>query len=165
MSFEKCTYYMVIIRCIKLIWDNHLFCLGKYWKQWCKCCDWCSYREPQSSPKTVIKACFVMRNKINKKYFSWISKILMFNHSKYHPQLVHKVFLLYENNENDTPLNSLMESTLNPKGENNERIGSCSTLFGSQHFGGRGLCWSFGMGTKKVTNKSIIHMNLQNQTS
>jgi hypothetical protein len=73
----------------------------------------------------------------------------MFNHSKYHPQLVHKVFLLYENNENDTPLNSLMESTLNPKGENNERIGSCSTLFGSQHFGGRGLCWSFGMGTKK----------------
>jgi hypothetical protein len=36
-----------------------------------------------------------------------------------------------------------------PKGENNERTRSWGTLLGSQHFGSRGACWSFGMGIRK----------------
>jgi hypothetical protein len=35
------------------------------------------------------------------------------------------------------------------KGENNERKRSWGVLFSSQHFGGRGVCWSFEIGTGK----------------
>jgi len=35
----------------------------------------------------------------------------------------------------DAPLNSLIESTMSPKHENNERIKSWGTLFGSQRYG------------------------------
>jgi hypothetical protein len=37
----------------------------------------------------------------------------------------------------DAPPNSLMNSIVSPKGENNERIRSWGTLLGLQHFGGR----------------------------
>ncbi len=36
-----------------------------------------------------------------------------------------------------------------PKGENNGRIKSWGTLPNSQHFGGRGVCWNYGMETRK----------------
>jgi hypothetical protein len=49
----------------------------------------------------------------------------------------------------DAPSNSLMDSIVNPKHENNGRIMSWGMLLGSQHFGGKNACWSFGMGTKK----------------
>ncbi len=52
----------------------------------------------------------------------------MFSHSKYHLQFMHKAVLLYEKNENDASSNSLMDSTVSPKGENNGRIGSCGTF-------------------------------------
>jgi hypothetical protein len=35
------------------------------------------------------------------------------------------------------------------KGEDNGRRKSWGALLGSQHFGGRRACWSFGMGTRK----------------
>jgi hypothetical protein len=35
------------------------------------------------------------------------------------------------------------------KDENNGRR-NWGTLPGSQHFGGKGVCWSFGMGTKMI---------------
>jgi hypothetical protein len=38
-----------------------------------------------------------------------------------------------------------MDSTTSPKGEKNERRMSWGTLFGSQHFEGRKVCWSFGI--------------------
>jgi len=31
---------------------------------------------------------------------------------------------------------------------------------GSQHFGGRGACWSFGMGLGRLTSKSLTHTDL-----
>jgi hypothetical protein len=49
----------------------------------------------------------------------------------------------------DAPPNSLMGSIVSPKGENNERIRSWGTLPNLQHFGGRGVCWNSGMGTRK----------------
>ncbi len=33
-------------------------------------------------------------------------------------------------------------------------------LFNSQHFRGRGACWSFGMGLRRLTSNSITHMDL-----
>jgi hypothetical protein len=42
-----------------------------------------------------------------------------------------------------------MDSIVDPKGENNGRIRSWGTLLGSQHFGGKRVCWSSGMGTRK----------------
>ncbi len=38
------------------------------------------------------------------------------------------------------PSNSLMDSTVNPKGENIGRIRSSGMFLGLQHFGGRGVC-------------------------
>jgi hypothetical protein len=40
--------------------------------------------------------------------------------------------------------------------ENNERVRSWGMLLGSQHFGGRGACWSFRMGLGK-NDKQLIH--------
>ncbi len=34
------------------------------------------------------------------------------------------------------------------------------TFPGSQHFGGRRACWSFGWGLEQVISESIIHMDL-----
>jgi hypothetical protein len=45
----------------------------------------------------------------------------------------------------DAPPNSLMDSIVNPNGENNERIMSWGMFLGLQHFKGRRACWSFGM--------------------
>jgi hypothetical protein len=42
-----------------------------------------------------------------------------------------------------------MDSTTNPKGENNIRIKNWGTFLGLQHFGGKGACWNFGMGTRE----------------
>jgi hypothetical protein len=42
-----------------------------------------------------------------------------------------------------------MDSTTNPKGENNIRIKNWGTFLGLQHFGGKGACW-----------KSVIHIDL-----
>ncbi len=36
------------------------------------------------------------------------------------------------------------------KGDDNGRRRSWGALPGSQHFRGRGVCWSFGMGTRKI---------------
>jgi hypothetical protein len=36
------------------------------------------------------------------------------------------------------------------KVEDNERRRSWGMFFGSQHFGGRGVYWSFGMRTRKI---------------
>jgi len=49
----------------------------------------------------------------------------------------------------DAPPNSLMDSTMSPKCENNRRIKNWGVLPNLQHFGGRGACWSSKMGTKK----------------
>jgi hypothetical protein len=38
------------------------------------------------------------------------------------------------------------------KGENNERIMNWGTFPNTQHFEGRGVCWSFGMGTRRIGN-------------
>jgi hypothetical protein len=38
---------------------------------------------------------------------------------------------------------------MNPKGENNERTRSWGMFLSSQHFGGRGACWSSGMGIRR----------------
>jgi len=49
------------------------------------------------------------------------------------------------------------------KRENNERIRSCGTFPGLQHFGGKGACWKCriaGWGLRRVTSKSITHINL-----
>jgi hypothetical protein len=40
----------------------------------------------------------------------------------------------------DAPPNSLMDSNVYPKGENNGRIRSWGILPGLQHFGGKGAC-------------------------
>jgi hypothetical protein len=45
------------------------------------------------------------------------------------------------------------------KDENCERTRSWGAFPGSQHFGGKGAWWSFGMGLERVTNE-YIHMNL-----
>jgi hypothetical protein len=37
-------------------------------------------------------------------------------------------------------------------------------LPGSQHFGGRGAYWSFGMGLGRVTSINYSHRPTQNQT-
>ncbi len=46
------------------------------------------------------------------------------------------------------------------KGENNERKRNWGVLSNSQHFGGKGACWSFKMGLGRLTRNSIIHTNL-----
>jgi hypothetical protein len=63
----------------------------------------------------------------------------------------------------DAPPNFLMNLTANPKGENNEKIRSWGTLPSSWHFGGRGACWSFEVGTRNNENK-INHSHGPAQT-
>jgi hypothetical protein len=43
---------------------------------------------------------------------------------------------------------------MNPKGENNGRTRSWGMLFGSKYFGGRGACWSSGLGIG-MTDKQV----------
>jgi hypothetical protein len=50
-----------------------------------------------------------------------------------------------------------MDSTVNPKSENNERIRSWGTLLGSQHFGVEGRDGAPGWGLECMINKSITH--------
>ncbi len=57
---------------------------------------------------------------------------------------------------NDAPPSSLMDSTMSPKVKTMEGEG-----VGSQHFGGRGACWSFGMGLGILTSISLTHTDLQ----
>ncbi len=60
---------------------------------------------------------------------------------------------------NDAPPSSLMVSTTSPKVKTTkgEELG---VLLGSQHFGGRGACWSFEMGLGRLTSNSLTHTNL-----
>jgi hypothetical protein len=46
------------------------------------------------------------------------------------------------------------------KGENNERIKSWGTLFGSQHFKGEGCARAPKWGLGRLTSESIIHLDL-----
>jgi hypothetical protein len=39
------------------------------------------------------------------------------------------------------------------------------TFFCSQHFGGRGACWSYGMGTKKSDKHQLLTKTFINQTT
>jgi hypothetical protein len=45
--------------------------------------------------------------------------------------------------------------------ENNGKVRSWSTLRSSQHFGGRGACWSSGMGTKKSDKHKLLTCTTQ----
>jgi hypothetical protein len=56
-----------------------------------------------------------------------------------------------------------MDSTVNPKGENNRRTRSWGTLLGSKHFQGRGACWSSRMGTRK-SDKQVNYSHGPAQT-
>jgi hypothetical protein len=60
----------------------------------------------------------------------------------------------------DTPLSSLMDSIASPKVTKieGEKVGGA--LLGSQHFEGRGVRWSSGMKTLRLTSKSITHTDL-----
>jgi hypothetical protein len=49
------------------------------------------------------------------------------------------------------------------KCENNERIRSWGTLPGSQHFEGKGVWWSFGIGTRK-SDKQVNYSHGPTQT-
>jgi hypothetical protein len=53
-----------------------------------------------------------------------------------------------------------MDSIVNLKGENNGRIESWGTLFGSQHFRVEGHAEALGWGLGRVISKSIIHIDL-----
>ncbi len=48
-----------------------------------------------------------------------------------------------------------------PKGEDIGRRRSWGALFSSQHFGGRGVCWSSEMGLGRLASNSLTHTNLQ----
>jgi hypothetical protein len=63
----------------------------------------------------------------------------------------------------DAPSNSLMDSTVSPKCENNERIRNWGKLPGSQHFGVEGVWWNSMMGTKK-SDKQINYSQRPTQT-
>jgi len=47
-----------------------------------------------------------------------------------------------------------------PKGEDIGRRKSWGVLLGSQHFKGRGVCWSSEMGLRKLISNSLTHINL-----
>jgi hypothetical protein len=49
--------------------------------------------------------------------------------------------------------------------ENSGRVGSWGTFPGSQHFGGRGVCWSSGMGIKKSDKHQLFTQTYINQTT
>jgi hypothetical protein len=53
-----------------------------------------------------------------------------------------------------------MDSTTNPKGENNGRIRGWGMLLGSQHFGVEGRARALGWGLGRMTSNSITHTNL-----
>jgi len=59
----------------------------------------------------------------------------------------------------DTPPSSLMDSIASPK-VNNGKKQSWGALSGSQHFGGKRVCWSSGMGLGKLTSTSITYIDL-----
>jgi hypothetical protein len=61
--------------------------------------------------------------------------------------------------KDDAPPSSLMDSTVSPK-VNNERRRSWGALPGLQHFEGRRVCWSSGMGLGRLTSNSIAHTDL-----
>jgi hypothetical protein len=63
----------------------------------------------------------------------------------------------------DAPPNSLGRFNYESKGENNRRIKSWGTLPGSQHFGGRGACWSSRMGTR-ISDKWVNYSHGPIQT-
>jgi hypothetical protein len=44
------------------------------------------------------------------------------------------------------------------KGENNIKKESGDTLFSLQHFGGKGVCWSSGMGTR-ASDKQVNYLH------
>jgi len=50
-------------------------------------------------------------------------------------------------------------------GENNRNVRSWGTLLGSQHFEGRGVCWSSGMGLGRMTSNHSLTWTCTNQTS
>ncbi len=51
------------------------------------------------------------------------------------------------------------------KGEDNGRKKSWGALLSSQHFGGRGACWSFEMGLVGLTSNSITHADMHKPTN
>jgi hypothetical protein len=53
-----------------------------------------------------------------------------------------------------------MDSTVSPKAESNGRTRSWNMLPSFQHFGGRGACWSFGIGTRKNDKQVNTHTDL-----
>ncbi len=53
-----------------------------------------------------------------------------------------------------------MDSTTSPKMKNNGSKKSWVALLGSQHFRGKGACWSSEMGTRKIDKQLITHMDL-----
>jgi hypothetical protein len=55
-----------------------------------------------------------------------------------------------------------MDSTMSPKVKIAEGEGVGGMLLGSQHFGGRKVCWNSRMGLERLTSNSIIHMDLHN---
>ncbi len=71
--------------------------------------------------------------------------------------------LVHLHTNNDAPPNSLMDSIVGPNGENSPKIKSWSMFPNLQHFGGRGACWSFGMGIKK-SDKKINYSHGPTQT-
>jgi hypothetical protein len=67
------------------------------------------------------------------------------------------------NNKFDAPPNSWIDSITNPKVQIVEGQGIWGTFPGSQHFGGRGACWSSEMGTK-MNDKWVNHSHELTQT-
>jgi hypothetical protein len=53
-----------------------------------------------------------------------------------------------------------MDSISNLKGENSGRIRSWGMFSGSQHFGVKGHARALGWGLRRVTSKSITHVDL-----
>jgi hypothetical protein len=78
------------------------------------------------------------------------------------PHLLHgkfvKIFNTYNSMKHidiDTLPSSLMDSTISPKVWKEKELGH-----GSQHFEGRGACYSSRVGLGQVTSRSIIHADL-----
>ncbi len=61
---------------------------------------------------------------------------------------------------NDTPPNSLMDSTMNLKGENNKRIRSWACSLARNTLKVEGHARALGWGLRSVTSTSIIHTDL-----
>jgi hypothetical protein len=78
-------------------------------------------------------------------------------------QIVTKEKEVQKNEHIDAPPNSLMDSIVSPKGWKQRKGKELGTFFGSQHFGGRGACWSSRMGTRKI-DKQVNHSHRLAQT-